>query len=333
MLADFQDMLGLPGNIAILAICGLLLYFGAEWLIRGGVDLARRFNVKPFVIGLTIVAYGTSMPEFVVSFFAHVVEDSDAISIGNIIGSNITNIGLILGLSALIYPIHIAFQSIRNQLLFLLSVSLLLYAFAIDGTISRIEGGVLAMLLLAYLAALYRFPERAEESFEEADLQKPLLAMSASIGLVALGSILLSGGAWGFVKSSIWIAEQFGIPKLFIGLSIVALGTSLPELATSVVAAIKRESEISIGNLIGSNIFNILFVLGGVGLIEPLSLLAPSRVTPGSMAFPHLQFIVMICFAISLLPLSFRRSKIGRLSGALLLGGYLVFYWQLFAQG
>ncbi|TNJ36464.1 calcium/sodium antiporter [Prosthecochloris vibrioformis] len=332
MLAYFQDLLGLPGNIAILAICGLLLYFGAEWLIQGGVDLARKYNVKPFVIGLTVVAYGTSMPEFVVSFFAHLVEDSDTISLGNIIGSNITNIGLILGLSALIHPVHILFQSIRNQLLFLLSVSLLLYVFAIDGTLNRIEGSVLVMLLFAYLAALYRFPERSEESFEEVDLHKPLLALSASLALVALGSTLLSAGAWGFVRSSIWIAEQFNISKLFIGLSIVALGTSLPELATSVVAALKRESELSIGNLIGSNIFNILFVLGGIGLIEPLSLLAPSRQTPATLEFPHLQFIVMLGFSLVLFPLSFRRNKIGRLSGTLLLGSYLVFYWQLFAQ-
>ncbi|HED31196.1 MAG TPA: sodium:calcium antiporter, partial [Prosthecochloris aestuarii] len=127
MPSDFTTAIGLPGNIVILVACGLLLFFGAEWLIRGGIAIARRFGVKPFVIGLTVVAYGTSMPEFVVSFFANVVEHSDTISLGNIIGSNITNLGLILGLSALLFPVHIAFQNIRNQLLFLFGISVLLY--------------------------------------------------------------------------------------------------------------------------------------------------------------------------------------------------------------
>ncbi|MCW8798760.1 MAG: calcium/sodium antiporter [Prosthecochloris sp.] len=332
MLPDVMNHIGLSGNIAILGVSGLLLFIGAEWLIRGSVDLAGKFGIKPFVIGLTVVAYGTSMPEFVVSFFAHVVEDSDSISLGNVIGSNITNIGLILGLSALIFPIHIAFQSIRNQSLFLFGISMIVYLLALDGTISRAEGGVLFTLLCGYLFVMYRTPEIAEESFEEAPESQDILPLATSIALVGAGSVLLSTGAWSFVKSSVWIAEQFNIPKLYIGLSIVALGTSLPELATSLVGAIRRESEISVGNLIGSNIFNILFVLGGVSMIKPVSviepLLADAAITP---SFPHMQFLIMIAFGLLLLPMSFHRNIIGRWSGFTLLCCYGLFYWQLFS--
>lgn len=334
MLDAFVTLIGLPGNLLVLLVSGLSLFLGAEWLIRGGVDLAARFGVKPFVIGLTVVAYGTSMPEFVVSLFANVVEQSDTISLGNIIGSNITNIGLILGLSAVIFPVHIAFQNIRNQLLFLLAVSILLYTLSLDGTIERAEGALLFLLLCGYLYAMYRTPETARGSFEEVEDEHRPLPPLTSVILVAAGSLMLSTGAWAFVKSSVWIAEYYEIPKLYIGLSIVALGTSLPELATSLVAVLRRESEISIGNLIGSNIFNILFVLGGVGLIEPLNIIEP-RTVDGitTLPFPHIQFLVMIGFGLVLFPMSYRRHIIGRLSGALLLVGYFLFYWQLFASG
>ncbi|MBO8091726.1 MAG: calcium/sodium antiporter [Prosthecochloris sp.] len=331
MPSDFTTAIGLPGNIVILVACGLLLFFGAEWLIRGGIAIARRFGVKPFVIGLTVVAYGTSMPEFVVSFFANVVEHSDTISLGNIIGSNITNLGLILGLSALLFPVHIAFQNIRNQLLFLFGISVLLYLLALDGIISRIEGGVLFLLLCAYLAVMYRTPENAAASFEQVDEERPVLPAASALLLLGAGSLVLSAGAWGFVRSSVWIAEYYHIPKLYIGLSIVALGTSLPELATSLVAVVRQENEISVGNLIGSNIFNILFVLGGVGLIEPLSVLEPvMRNGIETTEFPHLQFLVMTGFGLVLLPICYRKNIIGRLSGLLLLCGYFIFYWQLF---
>ncbi len=332
-LPDYTSLIGLPGNIAVLLFSAYLLYLGAEWLVNGGSNLAMRYGVKPFVIGLTVVAYGTSMPEFVVSFFANVVEGSATISLGNIIGSNITNVGLILGLSALVFPIHIAFQRIRNQLFFLLGISLLLYMFSLDGSISRAEGGLLFLLLFGYLFALYKIPEMAEETFEEADRELEIRSLGISILMVIAGSVLLSTGAWSFVKSSVWVAEQFNIPKLYIGLSIVALGTSLPELATSMVAAIKKQSEISVGNIIGSNVFNILFVLGGVGLIKPLSVLEP--VIPGSLElprFPHAEYLVMIVFGLALFPMSYRSDKIGRTSGLLLLGGYLLFYWWLFGQ-
>ena len=332
-IPDYTTLIGLPGNTAALLFSAYLLYLGAEWLVKGGSNLATRYGVKPFVIGLTIVAYGTSMPEFVVSFFANVVEHSSTISLGNIIGSNITNVGLILGLSALIFPIHIAFKSIRNQLFFLFGISILLYMVSLDGSISRPEGGLLILLLLGYLFVLYKKPEMAEETLEKADQELKIHSLGISLLMVLGGSALLSLGAWSFVKSSVWIAEQFNIPKLYIGLSIVALGTSLPELATSMVAAFKKQSEISVGNIIGSNVFNILFVLGGVGLIKPLSVLEP--VIPGAenlLRFPHAEYLVMIVFGLVLFPMSYLSDKIGRVSGLLLLTGYFVFYWWLFGQ-
>ncbi|ASQ89677.1 hypothetical protein CHL67_00950 [Prosthecochloris sp. GSB1] len=331
-LTDYTSFIGLPGNIGVLLLSAFLLYVGGEWLVKGSSRLALRFGVKPFVIGLTVVAYGTSMPEFVVSFFANVVEDSASISLGNIIGSNITNIGLILGLSALIFPIHIAFQNIRRQLFFLFGISLLLYMLSLDGTISGGEGGLLVLLLTGYLLALYKMPEMAGETIEEVEKETGHRSLTNNVLLVIGGSALLSAGAWSFVKSSVWVAESFGIPKLYIGLSIVALGTSLPELATSLVAAMKKESEISVGNIIGSNIFNILFVLGGVGLIKPLTVLEPA--IGGTLPrFPHAQYLTMIAFGLALFPLSARRNMIGRVSGLALLFGYFLFYWWLFGQG
>ncbi len=332
-LPDYTALIGLPGNIVVLLFSAYLLYLGAEWLVKGGSNLAMRYGIKPFVIGLTIVAYGTSMPEFVVSFFANVVEEFATISLGNIIGSNITNIGLILGLSALIFPIHIAFQRIRNQLFFLFGISMLLYMFSLDGSISRPEGGLLLLLLSGYLFALYKMPEMAEGAFEEADRELEIHSLGLSLLMVLGGSAVLSFGAWSFVKSSVWVAEQFNIPKLYIGLSIVALGTSLPELATSMVAAFRKQSEISVGNIIGSNVFNILFVLGGVGLIKPLSVLEPAF--PGTETlspFPHAQYVIMIAFGLVLFPMSYRNNVIGRFSGLLLLLGYILFYWWLFAR-
>ena len=156
-------------------------------------------------------------------------------------------------------------------------------------------------------------------------------SFAKSLLLVLAGSALLSFGAWSFVKSSVWVAEQFNIPKLYIGLSIVALGTSLPELATSLVAAFKKQSEISIGNIIGSNVFNILFVLGGVGLIKPLSVLEPILSEGEALSrFPHTQYLVMIAFGLILFPMSYRSDKIGRVSGLILLTGYFLFRNFLF---
>jgi cation:H+ antiporter len=318
--------IGMGGNSIVIALSATLLFFGADWLVKGGSLLAKQMGVKPLIVGLSIVAFGTSMPEFVVSLIANVFEDSSTIAIGNIIGSNVTNIGLILGLSGLIFPITIHFKQTYKGLLFLFLVSLLLYGLSLDGSVSRIDGVIMVIVLLGYVLYLYRNPgEIPLESFEGEFGSK-----TTNLLLVLAGSVALSVGAWLFVKSAVWIAEEFDIPKMVIGLTIVAVGTSLPELATSLVAAFRKHGEISVGNIIGSNVFNILFIMGGVGLIKPLDVLEARTIDGVAMKlFPHAQYIIMMLFGLVLIPLGLRH-KIGRLTGTILVLGYLSFYLYLF---
>lgn len=323
---SFIGSLGMLGNSAIIAVSAAMLFFGAEWLVKGGSQLAKQFGVKPLVVGLSIVAFGTSMPEFVVSLVANVFEDSATIAIGNIIGSNVTNIGLILGLSGLIFPIVIHFNETYKGLFFLFFISLLLYGLSLDGMVSRVDGFIMVAILAGYIGYLYRHP--AEVPLEETTDESGTFTIN--ILLVLAGSVALSLGAWLFVKSAVWIAEEFNIPKMVIGLTIVAVGTSLPELATSLVAAFRKQGEISVGNIIGSNVFNILFIMGGVGLIKPLDVLE-SRVIADEVVevFPHVQYIIMMMFGLVLIPLGLRH-KIGRLTGSILVMGYVAFYVYLF---
>jgi len=253
---SFITSIGMGGNSFIIAISAALLFFGAEWLVKGGSQFAQQMGVKPLIVGLSIVAFGTSMPEFVVSLIANVFEDSSTIAIGNIIGSNVTNIGLILGLSGLIFPITIHFKQTYKGLVFLFMISILLYGLSLDGIVNRLDGSIMVLLLIGYLMYLYRHPSEVplEETHNEFG------SKTHNLLLVLAGSVALSLGAWLFVKSAVWIAEEFDIPKMVIGLTIVAIGTSLPELATSLVAAFRKQGEISVGNIIGSNVFNILFI-------------------------------------------------------------------------
>ncbi|MBT3229847.1 MAG: calcium/sodium antiporter [Candidatus Marinimicrobia bacterium] len=318
--------IGMGGNSVIIAFSAALLFFGAEWLVRGGSLLAKQMGVRPLIVGLSIVAFGTSMPEFVVSLIANVFEDSSTIAIGNIIGSNVTNIGLILGVSGLIFPITIHFKQTYKGLIFLLLISLLLYGLSLDGSVSRLDGLLMVLILIGYIWYLYGHPNEVPLESEEDEYGTRL----KNISLVLAGSVALSVGAWLFVKSAVWIAEEFDIPKMVIGLTIVAVGTSLPELATSLVAAFRKHGEISVGNIIGSNIFNILFIMGGVGFIKPLDVLE-SRTIAGEVVklFPHAQYIIMMMFGLILIPLGLRH-KIGRLTGTILVAGYVGFYVYLF---
>ncbi len=323
---SFIASIGMGGNSVVIALSATMLFFGADWLVKGGSLLAKQMGVKPLIVGLSIVAFGTSMPEFVVSLIANVFEDSSTIAIGNIIGSNVTNIGLILGISGLIFPITIHFKQTYKGLVFLLLISFLLYGLSLDGTVSRIDGLIMVLVLVGYVMYLYRNPgEIPMESFE-GEFGTP----AKNLLLILAGSIALSLGAWMFVKSAVWIAEEFNIPKMVIGLTIIAVGTSLPELATSLVAAFRKQGEISVGNIIGSNIFNILFIMGGVGFIKPLDVLE-SRTIAGEAVkiFPHVQYIIMMLFGIVLIPLGLRH-RIGRLTGTILVAGYLGFYIYLF---
>jgi len=325
-MTQLLNSFGIAGSLAFVLISISLLFFGAEWLVRGGGQIARRLGVKPLVVGLTIVAFGTSLPEFVVSFFA-AMRGSSTIAIGNIIGSNVTNIGLILGLSALIFPIVISFKLIYKQLLIMVGVSVLLYIFAYNGQVSRPQGIIMVLMLVGYVYYLYRHPDDvpAEEIDEEP------VSLIVPIVLVFFGIVGLTVGARLFVDSAIWLAQYLQVPEVVIGLTIVALGTSLPELATSMVAAFRRHSEISLGNIVGSNIFNILFIMGGVSVIKPLDVFEHRIAVDGSVTtyFPHFEYIFMLGLSVALLLLAMR-NRIGRLAGIVLLGGYVYFYIYLY---
>jgi cation:H+ antiporter len=329
-------------EILLFAVGLILLYFGAEWLVGGSSAIALELGVKPLVVGLTVVAFGTSSPELLVCLTAAIehTQATDSISIGNILGSNIANIALVLGVSALIKPVRVTKQAVRREYPLMLAASFLLvavlapdeYLFGADETLlSRVDGFLLAAGMAAYLAYSYFsaiFTEDDEEpaaveldEVEEADDDS--YSTAAQLAFVAVGIAALALGAYLMVESSVAIAKALNVPELVIGISIVAFGTSLPELATSVVAITRDESDISVGNVIGSNLFNILLVLGTVSLIAPI--IVHDRV---------LQFDLwmMLGVAIGIWPILVSGRRINRLEGGLMLVVYAGYITLLFLR-
>lgn len=291
------------------------LYFGAEWIVRGGSRLALRLGITPLVVGLTIVAFGTSLPELIVSVVA-ALEGKSAIAIGNVVGSNVANVGLVLGLSALIFPISISFSAIRRDILIYLGVCVVFILFAYDGRISPYEGVILfsGLVLYVFICLGNKNNRAASEGQEGGQLAKEILLLMAGIGVLSYGAKL-------FVDGAVQLAQQLGISEVAIGMSIVALGTSLPELATSTMAALRRQSGISIGNIIGSNLFNLLSVIGLAAILRPLE--APRSIL--SFEIP-----VMVAFGIVLIPVTLLPQPISRLTSLGLLLAYGLFLWHLF---
>ncbi len=307
----------------ILLFAGLLLlYYGAEYLVSGSSRLALSYGVRPLVIGMTIVAFATSMPELMVSLFAAVKGSSDIAS-GNIIGSNIANIGLILGVAALLSPMAVARTTLSREIPFMIGASVLMLLFALDGALSFIDGLILFVLLLGFL--VYCLRSAREKGFdppvsdEVTELERK--TRNKDLLYIIIGIAGLGFGAELMVRSAVTIARSMGVSELVIGMSIVALGTSLPELAASVMSACKGEMDISVGNVIGSNIFNILFVLGVCPMVRSLP------VDPSVLRF---QLPVMLVFSVALIPLIYHRFQISRAKGALLLCAYLVFIAALY---
>ena len=308
----------------VLFIIGLAaLYFGADWLVKGASRFASALHIKPVVIGLTIVAFGTSTPELVTSVIAGVKHLND-IAMGNVIGSNIANIGLILGLSALVRPLAVDSKLVIREMPIMAGISLLLYFMGSDGTLSRMEGAVLLLGIVAYTVYVYlaalKEPKAVEQEFEEfvGTAKNNILK---DLFLIAIGLGGLVGGAHFLVQSAVFIAKSVGISELVIGLTVIAVGTSLPELATSVVAAIRKESDISVGNVIGSNIFNILAVLGVAALVRPL------QVNPASL---RVDIPIMLIFSVFLIPIITWKFVITRGQGLLLLISYGIYVFLLF---
>lgn len=311
----------------VLLFAGLAgLYYGAEWLVRGASRFARSFQIKPVVIGLTIVAFGTSAPELVTSITAGIKHLSD-IAMGNVIGSNIANIGLILGLSALVRPLTIDMKLLYREMPIMIGISGLLYFMGWDGILSRLEGGMLLGGIFAYTCYVYRIalnePNSIEQEFEEFVGTKGAKnnTITKDLFLIIIGLGGLVGGAHFLVHSAIYIARVIGISELVIGLTVIAVGTSLPELATSMIATIRKESDISVGNVLGSNIFNILAVLGVAAVIKPLQINTASLIV---------DIPVMLLFSIFLIPLIMWKFVLTRGQGLLLLIGYGIYVFWLF---
>ena len=247
-------------NIILLVLGFILLLKGADWFVDGASSIASRFGIPQLIIGLTIVAMGTSLPEAFVSITA-ALKSNAAITIGNVVGSNILNVGIILGVTALIRPLHIQNSTIKYEMPFMMLVTLVLILQGINHTISRFDGIVMWLFFLGYLYYIFKM---SKNQMEETEIKKtnPLF--------IPLGLVCLMVGSNFAVDAATNIAISLGVSQRFIGLTIVALGTSLPELVTSVTAARKGNADIAIGNIIGSNIFNILFVVGSSALITPV---------------------------------------------------------------
>lgn len=301
-------------QLGILVIGFALLVKGADWFVDGASGVATKLGIPQLVIGLTIVAMGTSAPEAAVSISAALKGSAD-ITIGNIVGSNILNILIILGLAAVIVTLHVAKSTVKYEMPFVIIVTALLMILGLDGTISLIDGIILLVFFVIFLGYLFRLSKNPdgeaapEEHHKITSLPKALLLVLVGLVMIVLGSDLA-------VDAASEMARIFGMSERFIGLTIVALGTSLPELVTSVSAARKGNADIAIGNIVGSNIFNILFVVGISALIVPV---------PFSQAFMP-DMLVAIGTAVLLWILCFTRKKIDRVGGILMLVCYVLYF-------
>ncbi|MEZ5593955.1 MAG: calcium/sodium antiporter [Gammaproteobacteria bacterium] len=314
---------------SVLFLFGLgLLIVGAECLVKGASRLAAGVGISPLVVGLTVVAFGTSAPELVVSVHAAASGQAD-IALGNVVGSNICNVLLILGLAALISPLAVSQQLIRLDVPLLIGVSLLVFGLALDGNVGRLDGLLLLSGIIAYTVFAV-IKSRRENRIVAAEYTAQFAAevtsgnasdryqTSKNVGLIILGLALLVVGARWLVDGALAGARWLGVSELIIGLTIVAVGTSLPEIATSVLASLRGQRDIAVGNVIGSNLFNLLGVLGMSSLISSNGV----AVAPSAL---HFDLPVMLAVAVACLPIFFTGHRIERWEGGLFLA-YYVFY-------
>jgi cation:H+ antiporter len=309
-------------NLISIAIGLIGLMVGGNLLVKGAARLASAVGVSPLIIGLTVVALGTSAPELIVSLNAALTASSD-VALGNVVGSNIANIGLILAISALITPVLVEWRLVRREIIVVIAVSILAFALASDGEIGRLDGAILVVSFLAYTITVYRSGRRDRQQIEadlveyeaEEKLIDPRANTRIEIGRVIVGLVLLVIGANFLVDGAVTIARSIGVSDLIIGLTLVAIGTSLPELATCVVAARRGEHDIIVGNVVGSNLSNIMVILGIVALVQPIPVAAKSI---------QIDLPAMVAFALVLLPLALR-GTIRRAFGVVLLVVYIGF--------
>lgn len=305
----------------LLLVAGIgILYFGADWLVRGAARLAGSLGVSPIVVGLTVVSFGTSAPELVVCTVAALGGNPD-LALGNVLGSNLANIGLILGVTALVRPLAVAARVVWREVPLMLLVTVAVYPLAWDLVISRPEGLLLILGLIAYLVFVFQSVEdEAPEIIGEYEEYMKASSVAANglvwrdMGLIVLGCAGLVVGGYAIVESAVSVASRLGVSQVIIGFTVVAVGTSLPELATAVVAAMRDEADIAVGNVIGSNIFNIAAILGTAALVGPL---------PVSKTLLVRELPAVVVMSLLVFPMLRTRWSIDRWEGALLLGGYV----------
>lgn len=317
-------------TVAALVLGLILLVGGAEALVKSASKLAATAGISPLVIGLTVVAFGTSAPELAVSLQAGLSNQAD-IALGNVVGSNICNVLLILGISALIMPLVVAQQLIRLDVPIMIGVSTLVMLFGWDGRIGRSDGvilflgGIAYTLFLLYQSRLEKDPIVQDEYAQFGTRSLSLKETGLNIALLLGGLAMLIGGSQLLIKSAVTIATLLGASQLIIGLTVVAVGTSLPELATSVTASLRGESDIAVGNVVGSNIFNILVVLGLSSAVSPNGIAVPLAAISSDIP-------IMLAVAVLCLPICFTGNKISRKEGGLLLAYYLLYTGSLVAN-
>ncbi|MBT8173897.1 MAG: calcium/sodium antiporter [Nitrosopumilus sp.] len=298
---------------AILTVVGLvMLCFGGNWLVSGGVTIAKKFRISNLVIGMTIVAYGTSTPELAASVAA--AGEHSAIILGNIIGSNIANVGMVIGIAAILVPIAVSKSVLRKEIPIMLGVSILLILISIDGEISSYDG----ILLLVGLGVFgyYTFKDAMKHREENKETTEPTKnnVYLKSFGLIGIGIVFLYVGAILTVDNAVILAQEFGLSEKIIGLTVIAIGTSLPELITSLIAIKKGHGDIGIGNIIGSNIYNILMIMG-VGATLGGVMIAPDV---------FIDYAIMIIFSLSLL-IALKTKVINRIMGCCIAAGYVLY--------
>jgi cation:H+ antiporter len=309
----------------LLFVIGLaLLILGADLLVRGAARLAAAVGLSPLVIGLTVVAYGTSSPELAVSAQASRTGQAD-LALGNVIGSNIFNVLFILGISALICPLIVSSQLVRLDVPIMIGASGLTFLLALDGRLSRVEGILLLFLIAAYTGYLIRQGRRKPSPRVATSPKRRSGSIPVQIGFVLAGlAVLVLGSRW-LVNGAVEIAEALGVSRIIIGLTVVAVGTSLPEIATSVVASIHGEREMAVGNVVGSNIFNLFGVLGLAIVVSPSGIGVPG----GVLAF---DLPVMLVVAVACLPIFFTGRLVARWEGGLFVVYYLAYALYLILE-
>ena len=309
--------------IAILILGGLvLLYFGADWLVKGAVTISLKFGLSPLIVGLTVVALGTSLPEALVSIQA-TLDNQGGIALGNVIGSNILNIALILGLSSLLQPLKVDSHLVKADVPILVGASFLLIVLLEDFHISRMEGALLLLGIVFYVTGNIMTVKRtspAEDQIEGMEVPgDPSKNLLRDIGFLILGLIALALGSNFLVEGAVDLARIWGLSEALIGLTIVSIGTGTPELATALMAAYRKTADIAIGNAVGSNIFNIFFVVGLAGLIAPIN---GTQISPSDL-------YVMFGLTFLLLPTVWTGMVLDRKEGFLFVAIYVAYIYYL----